>query len=478
MDASRQVIELGDGGLQRALRTPSATAFVIGNMVGAGIWTVPALVHTSIGNPSISLLVWLAGGLLALCGALSYAELGARMPQAGGDYQYLARCWGPMTGFVGGWITLLAGFSASIAEVSLIGVSYAHQVLGTTPTPVAARFWAIVLMVGLTAYHAVGIRASGGLQTALSVGALGTIVLLLAAGFSGGTGDWRYLSVSSQPVGHFGTALVTASFAYSGWNAAAYLAGETRDAPRTLPRALIGGTILVTAAYFGLNVLFFYAIPPEKWAPGAAIGSLAAQHLFGSSGASVISLIIAFIIVGATSAMIAAGPRILYAMARDGLAPRLLTGLGTHSHAPARALYLQSGVAVLLALSGAFETMITYIGAALSILSAVAVAGLFVLRKRSAGNETGGFRVPGYPVVPGIYIGGVGLSLLWSLREKPEPIVAAIASIALAASCYVLFCILGWIRVRRIAPEAWQPLDAAPGGPRQTTSIENKHRRL
>ncbi|TWT44190.1 Serine/threonine exchanger SteT [Phycisphaerae bacterium RAS1] len=449
MDAPRITIELGDGGLQRALGTPAATAFVIGNMVGAGIWTVPALVHVSTGNPSVSLLIWLGGGLLALCGALSYAELGARLPLAGGDYQYLSRCWGPMTGFIGGWITLLAGFSASIASVSLVCVSYAHAVFGYSPTPVALRFWAILLMAGLTVYHAAGIRASGGLQTALSVGALGTILLLLVAGFSGGNGDWRWLSVTSKPTGHFGTALIEASFAYSGWNAAAYLAGETRDAPRTLPRALIGGTILVTAAYFGLNVLFFYAVPPGQWTAETAVGTVAAMQLFGKSGASVISLIIAFIIIGATSAMIAAGPRILFAMARDGVAPHVLAGLGTHTHAPARALYVQGGAAILLALSGAFDTLITYIGAALSILSAVAVAGLFILRKRPGGHDRSGFRVPGFPVIPAIYIGGVGLSLFWSLGERPYPTVAAIASIALAASCYVLFSVMGWMRVRR-----------------------------
>lgn len=438
-------------GLQRVLGSWSAGAFVVTNMVGAGIFTVPAFVRDAAGNGLAALGVWLTGGLLALCGALAYAELATRMPAAGGEYHYLARLLGPVWGFLSGWISFLVGFSAAMAAAALGVVAYAAEAIGgwNPDAPVfggvsGGALAAAVLVVVLSLYHCLGVEGSGRLQAVLAGLGLTAIGGLVLAGLASGRGDWGGVVAGEAAAGSWWVALIQVSFAYSGWNAAAYLAGEV-DRPRhTLPRALLGGTVVVTAAYLALNVLFFYALPEATWEPRIAVGHMAAGRLFGAGGARAVSGLIALAIFGSLSAMSAAGPRVYWAMARDGLGIPGLGRLSARSQAPVAAILAQGGLASLLALTGAFETLLTYIGSALLLFSGLAVAAVYAARRRGIGEERA-FRLWGYPVTPAIFLAVVTAALVNGLVRDPVPTGAALLTVVAGAVVYLLGRHRGWL---------------------------------
>src|SRR5215475_7945638 len=276
--------------LRRALSVWGAAAFVVTSMIGTGIFTVPADVRAATGNGVASLGVWMTGAALALFGAFCYAELATRMPKAGGEYQYLANVYGRPWGFVGGWITFFAGFAAPTAASTLAVVAYFSQLTpGWNPdTPLISGLGvtqgsaiAALLPLLLALAHSIGVRPSGRLQTTLAVMTVGAIVVFTAAGISSGNGDWNGVTQGTQATGAWWVALIQVSFAYSGWNAAAYLAGEVTEPRRNLPRALIGGTLAVAVLYIALNLLYFYAIPAHSWQENVSVGREAAERLFG-----------------------------------------------------------------------------------------------------------------------------------------------------------------------------------------------------
>lgn len=440
--------------LRRALSAAGAAAFVVTNMIGSGIFTVPAFVRTATGNGWATLGVWLLGAMLALSGALCYAELATRMPEAGGEYHYLSRLYGRLWGFVSGWISFLVGFSAVIAASSLGASAYAATLIpGWNPqaplldglgiTQGAAV--AAVLIAALAAFHATGVRPSGKLQTIIAGLVVGAIVLFVLVGVGSGRGDWRGIASGSPATGLWWVALIQVSFAYSGWNAAAYLAGEVKDPQRTLPRALIGGTLIVALLYLALNVLFLYALPADAWQPDIAIGKLAAERLFGPFGATLVSLIITLTIIGSVSSMTAAGPRVYYAMARDGVAPAVFGRVGQRG-APAIAIFAQALVAIILVLTGEFETLLIYAGSALSLMAALTVTCVWVVRRKEADRTHSIFRTPGYPVTPAIFLILEVFAFLQGLKERPVPTGAALLTIAAGIVIYYVASRLGWLK--------------------------------
>jgi APA family basic amino acid/polyamine antiporter len=440
--------------LRRVLGTWGAAAFVVTNMVGTGIFTVPAFVRTATGNGLAALGVWLVGAGLALCGALCYAELATRMPEAGGEYHYLTRIYGRLWGFLSGWISFIVGFSAAIAAASLGAVAYSAAVVPAwDPTQPLIEGWGIsqgaasaaALVAALALFHSSGVRPSGRLQTMLAALVIGAVVLFVVAGVASGRGDWSGVTQGSSPQGTWWVALIQVSFAYSGWNAAAYLAGEVANPLRTLPRALIGGTLAVAAIYLTLNILFLYALPPDSWEPTIAVGKLAAKRLFGPAGAQVVSAIIALTIIGSVSAMTAAGPRVYYAMARDGLAPLAFSRLGQRGGAPTVATLVQAIVAVMLALTGAFETLLIYVGSALLLFAGLTVAAIYVIPRSPAANSSRFFRVPGYPVTPAIFLALTAVAWFQGLKEQPLPTGAALATILVGIIIYFIGRARGWL---------------------------------
>lgn len=440
--------------LRRALSVWGATAFVVTNMVGTGIFTIPAFVRGATGNGLAALGVWMAGAVLALCGALCYAELATRMPEAGGEYHYLTRIYGRLWGFLSGWISFFVGFSAAIAAAALGAVAYAATLFPSwdASKPFIAQLEisqgsavAALLIVALTIFHSSGVRPSGRLQTVIALLVVVAILVFVFAGVSTGKGDWQRIAQGSQTTGLWWVALLQVNFAYSGWNAAAYLAGETIDPRRTLPRALIGGTLVVAVLYLLLNVLFLYAVPVNEWTPQIAVGQLASARLFGTEGSMVVSAIITLIIFGSVSSMTAAGPRVYYAMARDSMAPSVFGQLGKRRRAPVYALILQCVISAILALSGEFETLLTYAGSALLLFAGLAVASVYWVRRGPPDSGKTHFRIPGYPVTPAIFIAIVGVAWIEGLKERPKPTGYALATVAAGALIYFVGRARGWI---------------------------------
>ena len=423
-------------------------------MVGTGIFTVPAFVKGATGNGLVALGVWVAGALLALCGALCYAELATRMPEAGGEYHYLSRIFGNLWGFLSGWISFFVGFSAAIAAAALGAVAYADTLLpqwdasqplvdGLPITSGSASAAGMILV--LSVFHTTGVRPSGRLQTILAMLVIAAILVFFGAGIATGSGDWSRITEGEPTRGLGWVALLQVNFAYSGWNAAAYLAGETVDPRRTLPRALVGGTLIVGVLYFLLNLLFLYAIPAGEWSAQIAVGKTASEHLFGEQGSIVVSAIITLMIIGSVSSMTAAGPRVYYAMARDAVAPKVFGRLGKINGAPVVALMVQAVVAATLALTGAFDALLTYAGSALLLFAGLAVASIYAVRRRKRETSTEFFRVPGYPVTPTIFVIIVGVAWIEGLRERPGATGAALATILAGALLFFLGRRRGWI---------------------------------
>jgi APA family basic amino acid/polyamine antiporter len=430
--------------LRRSLGTLGAAAFVVSSMVGTGIFTVPAVVRDATGSGVASIGVWLVGAFLALSGAFCYAELATRMPKAGGEYQYLTNVFGRMWGFVSGWISFFAGFAAPTAASALGAVAYAATLFpswnpnapvmeGLDLTQGAAIAAATALVMAVV--HSLGVRPSGRLQMILAATAISSIVLFVLIGFATGRGHWSGVTQTSAASGMWWLALIQVSFAYTGWNAAAYLAGEVRAPRKILPRALIGGTLVVVILYLALNLLFFYALPPAAWKSEIAVGQIAAEYLFGSVGAKIVSLIVTVSILGSISAWTASGPRVYFAMACDGVAPACFRRLSKHG-APAMGIMLQAVAAAIMALSGAFGQLLTYVGSGLLLFSGFTVAAVYIARRKNIAHSADYFRVPGYPLTPAIFIAMVVVSWVQSFREQPWPTSAALLTIVAGIVIY------------------------------------------
>ncbi|HJO05565.1 MAG TPA: amino acid permease [Acidobacteriota bacterium] len=441
-------------GLVRNLGMLAASAFVVTNMVGTGIFTLPAFVRVAAGSAPAALGVWLAAGLLGLCGALCYAELATRMPGAGGEYRYLARVFGPLWGFLSGWTSFIVGFSAAVAASALGMTAYLAPLipgweadallianLGITQGAVLAS----IIVLVLTLVHSVGVRSSGRFQTTLASIVVAAIVLFVLVGVANGRGDWDGLRAAGVARGSWWAALLPVSYAYAGWNAAAYMAGEVRCPGTNLPRAIIGGAVAVTVLYLAVNALFFYAIPEADWEPVIAVGQLAASRLLGDAGSLVVSAIIAMAMFGSVSAMTAVGPRIYFAMARDGLAPHLLGRLSESGRVPVIAIVAQGVLAALLALTGAFEALLIYIGSSLLLFNALTILTLFVVRWRGEAAPPGAFVAPGHPV-PGLIFVVITIAA-WGqgLISTPIPTTAALATLFAGALVYGLARRWNWL---------------------------------
>ena len=438
-------------GLIRTLGPLAAGAFVVTNMIGSGIFTVPAFVRVATGSAVASLGVWLAAGLLGLCGALCYSELATRMPRAGGEYRFLTEGFGQLWGFLSGWTSFVVGFSAAVAASSLGVTAYVAPLIdgwnpetlifgGVTQGAAAAAG----LVVVLTLVHCVGVRWSGSFQTTLASIVLGAIAVLLLAGFSSGNGDWSGLTAATEPESNWWVALLQVTYAYAGWNAAAYIAGEVERPRRNLPIAILGGTLFVIVAYLLLNALFFYAVPDARWEPTIAIGAVAAERLFGEGGALAVSGVIALAMFGSVSAMTAVGPRIYYAMARDGVAPRFMARTSEHGVAPVAAIVAQGVLAASLALTGAFSALLVYIGSSLLLFNALTIGTVFVIRRRGLTNEGDVFRTPLHPLPAIVFIGITLAAWINGLVGAPVPTGAALGTLTLGAGIYFAGRRLGW----------------------------------
>jgi APA family basic amino acid/polyamine antiporter len=427
--------------LARRLGLGTATSVVVANMIGTGIFTTTGFMLAHVGAGWLVVACWMAGGLVALAGALSYAELAVIMPRAGGEYVYLRETYGPLAGFLTGWTSFFVGFSAPIAAA---GVAFAKYLAaaGTLPaTPAAERLTALVLVAVFTGIHYTGVRLGAPVQNTLTVLKLVLLFGLVAGGFALGDGsaanfgerffaggDWSQL----------GVAMLLTMFAYSGWNAAAYLAEEVREPARTLPRALLLGTLAVMLIYVAFNLLLFFAVPAAELTGVATVGELAARRLFGDAFGRGFALLVAAGLLSSLSAYVFIGPRVYYAMARDGQFFRFAARIHPRFQTPSLSIAAQGVCATAMVLTGAFEQLFIYIGFALGIFPWLTVAAVFVLRRREPGRERP-YRVWGYPLVPGFYLATSAAIMAVAFANSPKTSLIAIATVAAGVPTYYLF---------------------------------------
>ena len=446
MDEARQ-----ENGLERKLGLFPVTNIVIANMIGAGIFTTSGLLMSGLRNPIVMLGLWAAGGVIALCGALSYGELGAAIPRAGGEYAFLSRLFHPLFGFLSGWVSFFAGFSAPIAA-SAIGFSeYLTRAfpglmsLSHNASPIEGmlvkKTLSILVILVFTFIHARGIEVGARVQNFLTLLKVALIVGLIVLGFSLGGGDLGHLLQGGRFRFDFdgwktiGLSLMWIMFAYSGWNASSYIGSEIKDPRKNLPRSLILGTGTVLTLYLLLNFFYVYAVPPKEMAGVISIGGLAVGNLFGPSFDRVLSGLIAMALFSSLSAFIILGPRVYYAMACDRCFFPFAASVHAKYKVPTRSILLQGAIAGILVLFGTFDQILTYMGFSLGLFPILSVCGVFKLRR----EKNSVYRMPGFPVVPLFYILAGGTILVLGFFERPVESSIALGMALAGAPFFFLF---------------------------------------
>ncbi len=437
--------------LERKLGLFPVTNVVIANMVGSGIFTTSGLILGALGDPLLMLALWVAGGGVALCGALTYGALGAEMPEAGGEYVFLSRLYHPLLGFLAGWTSFLVGFSAPIAA-SAIGCSeyffqaYPRLLDGGNPALLKKALSVGVILL-FTGIHMRGAEFGTRVQNVLTLFKMGLIACMVVGGLLLGSGSVSHFAQGDPLPFSFGgmkttgLSLMWILFAYSGWNAATYIGSEIRDPERTLPRSLLLGTGAVVALYLLVNVVFVYAVPPAEMKGVIAVGGLAMEKLFGRSMGTAFSLLVAFALFSSLSAFLILGPRVYYSMAKDRLFFGGLAAVNPATGAPGRSIALQGAVSSLMALTGTFDQILTVMGFALGIFPLLAAASVFRLKAlRAAGPAPGGKNtLPGYPWAPAAYLAaGTGVLFL-SFFERPVESSLAVGCVLSGVPVYLYF---------------------------------------
>ena len=444
--------------LKREIGFFSATILVIANMVGTGIFTTSGFIMEELGNPQTMLLCWLVGGIFALCGALCYGELGAMFPRAGGEYVFLRESCGKGVAFLSGWISLIVGFSAPIAAAAIAFATYCFRVLPGFPisestfpilgvnifaiSPITVLAASMIIIFSLIHYHSLWLGAS--VQNGLTIFKIGLIVVFVVAGLWLGRGSIDHFSggldMSSVFQDKFAVSLIFVSFAYSGWNAAAYLGGEIKRPSRNIPLALFTGTFLVMCLYLLLNVVYIYALHTKEMSGVLEVGAKSAISLFGDNIGKYFSGAIAIGLLSVLSAMIMTGPRVYYAMAKDGVFFELFGNINKVHRTPAYAIFLQAAIAVVMVVTASFDKLLIYIGFTLALCATLTVAGMILLRITQPALKRD-YKTFGYPVTPFVFILGNLWIIYFSIRSRPIASLFGLGTIGLGILVYLYFSI-------------------------------------
>jgi len=440
-----------DSGLARDVGTAGATAIVVSNMIGTGIFTTTGFLAGDLGSPGLVIGIWLVGGLLALAGAVSYVELAFNLPRSGGEYVYLSEAWGPEWGFIVGMVSFFAGFSAPVAAAALAISAYlglasegAELLLGPLTFRFAdAQLFACAVVIVFTVLNFLGSLLVSRVQTALTAVKLIVIGGFLVLGFAIGSGSVTHLGLVAERTSdlstfeQFATSLVFVFFAYSGWNGAVYIAEEVEDPKRTFPVALAAGTVLVTTLYLALNVLYVYGSPLEELQGVVAVGSHVASGLFGEGTATLFSVSMAVSLLATVNAMCMVGPRVYYAMARDGAFFSSAARVHSTWKSPWVAVLMQGASTLVLIIMPTFRSLVFYIGFTLDLFTALSVLALFKFRRRPDWIH---FRWLDrtYPWLPLIYVGMSFWVLAFSIRSEPVASTLSLLTVLLGAAAYRL----------------------------------------
>ena len=412
--------------LVKGLGLSGATSVAAGTMIGTAIFVVPGIMLQQVGTPSMVLVVFLAAGILSLFGALAYAELGAALPQAGGEFVYLHRAYGPLFGFLYGWTQFIIAKTASIAAIATGFVIYLayffpqlHETIWGASFHPGSYGWSVhltglqiastLLVLLLSGLNILGVRRSGAIQTVFTASKLLVLVVLIGLGLTYGHGSWQGFRPFVSAGGHggmltaFGVATVSALWAYDGWNNLSMVAGEVRDPQRNVPLALIGGTVLVLVVYILVNIAYFHVLPVSQVLGTRTVASDAARRFLGAAGGSFVAIGVMISAFASLNGSILAGSRIPYATARAGLFPSGLATVNPRFHTPAVALVAQAFIAGLFTLTGQYQSLYTKVIFSEFLFYALCTAGVFVLRRREP-DLPRPYRTWGYPLVPAIFV--------------------------------------------------------------------------
>jgi APA family basic amino acid/polyamine antiporter len=418
-------------------------SLVVATVIGAGIFTVPGIVATLTGSASGFMVAWIAGGVLALAGALTYAELAARYPEAGGEYVYLREAFGPAAAFLSGWTSFIAGFSGAIAASAVGFARYLVPIwpdIGAPPWvtlavgPVAITLSpitliAVLVIVVFTMISLAGVESSKRATNVLAVLLVIGILVFLAVAVVRLPALTSTPTTMAQGSGIAGVlaALVPVMFTYSGWNAAAYVSNEFDNPRRNVPRALLLGTVIVAVLYVALNAIYLRTLSVAGVANSPTPGEATAVAIIGSVGRQWLAPVVLAALASSVCAMVITGPRIYLQMANDGAMPGFFAKLRA-------SIVVQSVWSCILVLTGTFDAIVTYTGFGVVLFAGAAVAGVFVFRRRDP--TWGGYRVWGYPVVPALFVLASALMLQATVRRQPLPSLAGVGLIAAGLPFY------------------------------------------
>lgn len=428
----------------------TAIAIIVANMIGVGVFTALGYQLADIDSVFAIMMLWVIGGLAALCGALSYAELGASLPRSGGEYTFLGEAYHAAAGFISAWVSATIGFAAPTAVVAIAFAKYSGAILPDGLDDTSQKIIACALVLILAVLHAISRRISGNTQTAFT-----TIKIILIAAFILAacllTTSPQSLSLAPKANDSgvilsvpYGVALIYVSYAYTGWNAATYISGELERPQRDLPRILFIGTAIVTVLYVLLNLAFLYAAPADELRGKVEIGYIVADHIFGETGGRLVGAMLALLLISTVSAMTLAGPRALQAVGEDYSAMSWL-GRSTAEGVPWAAILFQSAIAVFFILTQTFDQILVFAGAMLALNSLLAILGLFILRWRQP-NLPRPYKTWGYPIVPLIYLTITAVTLVFVVMDRPK---AALGGLGLIAVGFLFWALSESLNRRR-----------------------------
>ncbi len=427
---------------QGKFRHFTVMAVVVANMVGTGVFTSLGFQLLDIRSGFVLLALWAVGGLAAVCGAMTYAELGAAMPRSGGEYNFLTRIYHPSVGFVSGWVSATVGFAGPTALAAMTFAAYGTSVFQMGENAWLEKSLAAALVIALTLVHASNRRNSGALQVIFTILKVAIIVVFCSAAlfavdlpqpvtFLPVAGDGALITS-----GVFAVALIYVSFAYTGWNAATYLSSELENPQRTLPWILMGGTMIVTLLYVALNFTFLYTTPMDAMVGQVEVGFISAEAAFGELGGRFTGLVLAMLLVSTVSAMTMAGPRVIQVIGEDFPALNALSKKNKDG-IPAIAIYIQSAIALLFIFSSTFESVLVFSGFTLALSSFTTVLGIFVLRWRQP-DLPRPYRTFLFPLPPLIYLALTGWTLAFVLISRPVEGLFGLGIIGLGLIFYFL----------------------------------------
>jgi len=420
-----------------SVTTLTATAIVVADMVGVGVFTSLGFQVKDLSSGFVLLLLWIVGGVVAMCGAICYAELSSMFPRSSGEYNFLTRSYHPAIGFLAGWLSATVGFAAPIALAAMAFGEYSKSIIpGVPPLVLGLGLIWLVSIVQLS-----GLRRSSIFQTTSTVIKLVLIVAFIVAGFAYGQGETISFAPKAADAAQlfsapFAIGLVFVMYSYSGWNAATYIIGEIREPNRTLPRALFGGTLIVLMLYVALNAVFLYTTPLEKMAGQIDVAVIAGNHIFGTLGGRIVGGLISIGLVSSISAMMSIGPRVTMAMGEDFPMLRIFSRR-SNKNVPSIAILFQVAVASLLLCTQTFEAVLDFIQFSLIFCSFLTVAGVIKLRFTDP-QLPRPYRAWGYPITPLVFMSVALFMMYYLITNRPVQSLAGFVMMLVGLVIYGL----------------------------------------